>query len=258
MIAALGGRLQNEKPNALPRLHVLSPVPVERLPSYEGPTWLDEAIIANWRPDPTLPGAAAELRTAIVARADWLAGRLLVTIQESDSVTPSPEMMMSLRKMQTERLTGSLSKQLNSEFMPSEPGRRVTGVYDRSINTPTGKVAVIRRQDTFTLAPWKPALEPLRGLQVTGNIGPNRVSWTLDRGRKGQQVRWRPTCGPPRYPPLRCRSRRPCTTRCIRHAIPMMTTAMTFLIMRSTSTPRTRRTHTRQGISAGRSPSARS
>ena len=92
-------------------------------------------------------------------------------------------MMMSLRKMQTERLAGTLSKQLNAEFMPSEPRRRVTGVYDRSINTPTGKIAVIRRQDTFTLAPWKPALEPLRGLQVTGYISPNRVSWTLDRGR---------------------------------------------------------------------------
>ena len=34
------------------------------------------------------------------------------------------------------------------------------GFYNRSIDTPTGKIAVIRNQDTFTLAPWKPALEP--------------------------------------------------------------------------------------------------
>ena len=92
-------------------------------------------------------------------------------------------MMTSLRKMQTERLVATLSKQLNAEFLPSDPGRRVTGVYERSIQTPTGKIAVIRRLDTFTLAPWKPALEPLRGLQVSGSIGPNRVSWTLDRER---------------------------------------------------------------------------
>ena len=183
MIAALGGGHQNEKPNALPRLHVLSPVSTERLASYEGPTWLDEAIIAKWRPDPAMPGVAAELRSAIAARADWLLGCQLATIQASDGVTPSPEMMTSLRKMQTERLVGTLSKQLNAEYMPSEPGRRVTGIYDRSINTPTGKIAVIRRQDIFTLAPWKPALEPLRGLQVSGRIGPNRVTWTLDRGR---------------------------------------------------------------------------
>ena len=90
---------------------------------------------------------------------------------------------MSLRKMQTERLAGTLSKQLNAEFMPTEPGRRISGTYVRSLNTPTGKIAVIQRQDTFTLAPWKPALEPLRGLQVIGSNGPNRVYWTLDRGR---------------------------------------------------------------------------
>jgi hypothetical protein len=59
----------------------------------------------------------------------------------------------------------------------------MSGVYDRAITTPTGKIAVIRRQDTFTLAPWKPALEPFKGRAVTGMIGPNRVTWTLDRGR---------------------------------------------------------------------------
>ena len=75
MIAALGGGQQNEKPNALPRQNVLSPVSIERLANYEGPTWLDEAIIAKWRPDPAIPGVAAELRSAMAARADWLAGR---------------------------------------------------------------------------------------------------------------------------------------------------------------------------------------
>jgi hypothetical protein len=68
--------------------------------------------------------------------------------------------------------------------LPHEPGSRVSGVYERSISTPSGRLAVIRREDTFTLAPWKPALEPMRGRAVNGLIGPNRVSWTLDRGRR--------------------------------------------------------------------------
>jgi len=34
---------------------------------------------------------------------------------------------------------------------------RISGVYERAITTPMGKIAVIRRQDTFTLAQWKPA-----------------------------------------------------------------------------------------------------
>ena len=55
--------------------------------------------------------------------------------------------------------------------------------YDRSVTTPAGKLAVIRHQDTFTLAPWRPALEPFKGRAVIGLVGPTRVTWSLDRGR---------------------------------------------------------------------------
>jgi hypothetical protein len=92
-------------------------------------------------------------------------------------------MMRNLRRAETERLVRDLSGHFKSTFIPAEPGRRISGVYERAIMTPTGKLAVIRRQDTFTLAPWKPALEPMRGRTVTGLIGPRRVMWTLDRGR---------------------------------------------------------------------------
>jgi hypothetical protein len=56
-------------------------------------------------------------------------------------------------------------------------------VYERSVSTPTGKLAVIRREDTFKLARWSAALEPMRGQMVLGTVGPQRVTWTLDRGR---------------------------------------------------------------------------
>jgi Protein of unknown function (DUF3363) len=73
-----------------------------------------------------------------------------------------------------------LSSQLNASYMPHEPGSRVS---ERAISTPNGRLAVIRREDTYTLAPWKAALEPMRGQTVAVVIGPNRVTWSLDRGR---------------------------------------------------------------------------
>jgi hypothetical protein len=76
-----------------------------------------------------------------------------------------------------------LSRQLNAIHVPHEPGSWISGVYERAITTPTGKLAVIRSADTFTLAPWKPALEPLRGRAVLSLVGPNRVMWTLDHDR---------------------------------------------------------------------------
>ena len=94
-----------------------------------------------------------------------------------------PEMMRILRQAETERLTRDLSRHLNATYIQTEPGAQISGVYDHAITTPTGKIAVLRQQDTFTLAPWKPALEPFKGRAVLGMVGPSRVTWTLDRGR---------------------------------------------------------------------------
>ena len=183
MLGALGGDGVQEKPSAVPRLHVLSPVDVQRHTAYEGPTWLDETIIAKWSPEPGLRGFATELRATISARGQWLAERQLAKVAGAGAVTPLPGMMTGLRKLETERLVKDLSKHLAAAFMPATPGVRISGIYDRAIATPTGKIAVIRREDTFTLAPWKPALEAMRGLAVSGIVGPNRTTWTLDRGR---------------------------------------------------------------------------
>jgi type IV secretory pathway VirD2 relaxase len=183
MLAALGGDSLQEKPSAVPRLHVLSAVDVQRVTAYDGPTWLDEAIIANWRPEAGIRGYAAELGASLSSRGAWLAERQLAALTRDGGIVPVPGMMTELRKRETEQLVKDLSRHLKAEFMPVMSGARITGIYDRAIATPTGKIAVIRRADTFMLAPWKPALEPMRGLAVTAIVGPNRVTWTRDRGR---------------------------------------------------------------------------
>jgi hypothetical protein len=182
-IVALAGHAVQSKPSPAPRLQVLSPVEVERQVTYDGPTWLDQAIIAKWRPDGQMRGFASDLEGALAARGRWLAQRKLADVSPAGVIVPKPEMMRRLRRAETERLARDLSRQLHATFIATEPGARISGVYDRAIVTPTGKIAVIRHQDTFTLAPWKPALEPFKGRAVTGMIGPTRVSWTLDRGR---------------------------------------------------------------------------
>jgi hypothetical protein len=85
-------------------------------------------------------------------------------------------MMRRLRQAETERLAGDLARRLSASYVPAEPGRQIVGIYDRSVTTPTGKLAVIHHQDTFTLAPWRPALEPFKGHAVMGLVGPTRVT----------------------------------------------------------------------------------
>jgi hypothetical protein len=164
-------------------LQVLSPVGIENHAAYDGPTWLDKALLSKWRPDASTRGFAAEVDGALAARGRWLMARQLAEATPAGDIAPKPDMMRRLRQAETQRLAEDLSRRLNASYLPAEPGRQIAGVYERAITTPTGKLAVIRRQDTFTLAPWRPGLEPLKGRAVTGMIGPTRVTWALDRGR---------------------------------------------------------------------------
>ncbi len=182
-LVALGGDGLGSKPSAVPKLQELSPVALEKQAAYDGPTWLDQAILAKWQPEPATPGFAREVHSALAKRSRWLAERKLATLSPAGDVAPSSEMMRVLRRSETERIVRDMSQRLNATYAPTEPGARITGVYDHAITTPTGKLAVIRREDTFTLAPWRPALEPLRGQSVLGIVGPNRVTWSLDRSR---------------------------------------------------------------------------
>jgi type IV secretory pathway VirD2 relaxase len=183
LVALAGDETLRGKPTSVPRLEVLSELEIGRLASYDGPTWLDEAIIGKLQVQKELPGFTAELRQALADRGRWLAGRGLAHLSGSNDVAPKPDMMRGLRQRETARLADTLSRQLNAIHVPHEPGSRISGVYERAIATPTGRLAVIRSAETFTLVPWKPALEPLRGRAVLGLVGPNRVEWTLDRGR---------------------------------------------------------------------------
>ena len=182
-IVALGSGVLSERATAAPKLDLVTDIELKHHVAYHGPTWLDQAAVAKWRPGPNTPGFSAELRTAIAQRGHWLAERQLADLSPDGAIRPRPDMMRRLREAETERLVRDLKQHLGIDYVPSEPGRRISGTYERSIPTPTGRLAVIRREDTFTLAPWRPALEPMRGRAVTGIVGPSRVSWSLDRGR---------------------------------------------------------------------------
>jgi hypothetical protein len=182
IVSLVSDRLEG-KPRSTPRLTVLSPVELDRLPGYDGPTWLDRAVTAKERIATGPIGFGAELSQALDERRRWLNDRQLAQLKPSGELVPKPQMLATLHQRERAHLVDTLSRQMNAAYMPNEPGSRVAGVYERSVSMPTGKLAVIRREDTFKLAPWNAALEPMRGQMVLGTVGPHRVTWTLDRGR---------------------------------------------------------------------------
>ena len=168
IVALASHSLKEGRPSPAPRLQELSTVRLDQQIGYEGPTWLDQAIISNWRPEPGVPGFAAEVRDALTARGRWLTERQLAQISSADAIRPERHMMRALRQTETDRIVQDLSHRLKATFIATQPGQRISGIYDHSIATPSGRIAIIRREDTFTLAPWKSVLEPMRGRPVTG------------------------------------------------------------------------------------------
>ena len=183
MVVSLAGDRLHGRPKSVVRVKVLSAVEPEALPAYDGPTWLDRALTDKERISVAATGFGGAIERALEDRRRWLVDNKLADSKRSGDWVPKPGMRETLHSREQARIVKDLSRQLNASHMPHEPGSRVSGVYERSVATPNGRLAVIRREDTYTLAPWKAALEPMRGQAVTAVIGPHRVTWSLDRGR---------------------------------------------------------------------------
>jgi hypothetical protein len=160
-----------------------STVALEALPTYDGPTWLDTALSAKQPSLPAASGFAGKLEATLELRRRWLVDQRLAEPGHCGEWAPKPEMRHALQKHERLRMAQVLSRELNAAHVEYTRGSQVTGVYQHAIATPTGKMALIRREDTFTLAPWTPALETYKGRMVIGSIGPRRITWSLDRGR---------------------------------------------------------------------------
>jgi type IV secretory pathway VirD2 relaxase len=183
MVVSLTGNRSTGKPTATPRLEVLSTVELKQLPDYDGPTWLDRALLGRQLIEESPRGFAAELKDALAARAEWLVPEGLARRTSAGEIVIKPQLLAALRQRERQRLAATLSRELKATYLPPEPGTRIVGIYERSVSTPTGRLAILRQEDAFTLAPWRPSLEPFRGRTVTGIITPSRVRWSLDRGR---------------------------------------------------------------------------
>jgi type IV secretory pathway VirD2 relaxase len=183
MVVSLASDSLHGRPRSAVRLKVLSAVELEALPSYDGPTWLDRALADKQRISAAVTGFGAALEKALEDRRRWLVDNRLAELRPSGDWVPKPGIREVLQAREQARIVQALTRQLDASYMPDEPGSRISGVYERAIATPNGRLAVIRRDDTYTLAPWKAVLEPMRGQAVSAVIGPNRATWSLDRGR---------------------------------------------------------------------------
>jgi hypothetical protein len=122
-------------------------------------------------------GFGNEVAAVITRRRQWLVTQGLGTINSANTFQPQPRMLEQLRQRDLQQVSQVLSKELGLAHAQLAEGERIEGTFNRSLNLPSGKYAVIQKSKEFTLVPWRPELEQFRGKPLSGTASSQGINW---------------------------------------------------------------------------------
>lgn len=165
----------------------LSSLKLEQQVGFDGATWIDRELVSD-RPEALHgSGFGREVREAQGRRRQWLIAQGLAR-EEQDRIVYRANMLAVLRQRELIRVAGQLTEELGLPYAEAGPGDQIGGTLRRSVELASGKYAVIEKSREFTLVPWRPVLDRHIGKEVSGVMGGEGISWTIDRQRSGPSV----------------------------------------------------------------------
>lgn len=164
-------------------VEVLSRISLDQQVSADGATWLDGELM-HATPTPLRDaGFGREARDALVRRRVWLMEQRLAEDVQDNTIYRA-NLLSVLRRRELARIGAQLSEELELRFVETLQGRRVAGIYRRSIDLVSGRFALIETPSKeFSLAPWRPVLERNLGREVSGVMRGESISWSIARTR---------------------------------------------------------------------------
>jgi hypothetical protein len=181
MVALSGGGGKGKMRNA--RIEVVSYWPVERLPTAEAATWLDQAIVADKRPIVHEKGFGADVSKALVAREEWLIANRHASVEQPGTITPKPGMLRDLNNRGISVAAEKMSAQLGMPHHAPFEGMRMSGKHVGKTDLPMQRLAVIKGRQQFTLVPWRPELLKMHGKEIDISMRDRTITMALARGR---------------------------------------------------------------------------
>jgi len=173
-----------ERGKAVANIRVLSWMSLEELPQARSRTLLDDALERREKLDAVPAGFGGELRGTLVARRRWLIEQGLA--KEEGARLVIDRKRLALMEQETVATAGArLSKLLGKAFNQPVEGERLTGIYRQSVDLPAGRFAIVERAKEFSLVPWREAIEARRGLEISGVIKREGITWEFGRTRGG-------------------------------------------------------------------------
>jgi len=94
-----------------------------------------------------------------------------------------PDLLKALQQQELDQAFQSIASNTGLVPRPTEDGRRVSGVYRRSIMLASGRFAMLDDGLGFSLVPWRPTVEKSLGRSVSAVVHGEQVSWHLGRSR---------------------------------------------------------------------------
>ncbi|ODU60154.1 MAG: type VI secretion protein [Comamonadaceae bacterium SCN 68-20] len=162
-------------------VEIKSHLPIERQTRVIGATWLDQQLIGGGRGLIDL-GFGREVKEALQKRADFLAEQGLAE-RRGQRVILARNLLGTLRNRELAQAAKDIAVETGLEHRPLADGQRVAGIYRRSVMLASGRYAMLDDGMGFSLAPWRPVIERLRGQQIAAIVGGGGVSWEVGRQR---------------------------------------------------------------------------
>jgi type IV secretory pathway VirD2 relaxase len=161
------------------RLRIQSYLTFEKLVEAEGVTWLDRELLGRSPVHITDQGFGSEARSALNRRRQWLIAQGLGQLDMEGKFQPQPRLFDTLRLREYQYAAQSLSPELGlSPLMPIE-GEQISGTFTKTVNLASGKYAIVKKSLEFTLVPWRPEMESLRGKSISGTASAQGIQWEL-------------------------------------------------------------------------------
>lgn len=149
----------------------------------EGATWLDRQLVAREPAPLATTGFGADVRAALQARAEHLAGEGLARGASSRWVFDK-DLIQTLRTRELAAVAGRLAAATGLAWKPTAEGDAIAGQYRQRLALASGRFAMIDDGLGFQLVPWSRQLERHLGKSVTGALTPGGgVDWSLGRSR---------------------------------------------------------------------------
>lgn len=154
-------------------------LPIERQARVIGATWLDQQLIGGGKGLGDV-GFGADVKDALRQRTGFLAEQGLAE-RRGQRVVLARNLLATLRGRELAQVSKDIAAETGLEHRPVADGRRVAGIYRRSVMLASGRYAMLDDGVGFSLVPWKPVIESRLGQSLTATVQGSWVSWHMGR-----------------------------------------------------------------------------